>query len=213
MIRIISGCFKGRRLKAAPSSVTRPTSDRVREALFSTIGSLGHSFEGTQILDLCAGSGALGFEALSRGAELCLFVEKNRQACLLIAENGVQLSPSLSFGILQGDALHLKSRATPQLSKKIHMTQERIRTTILSTAFDLVFLDPPYEKNLASPILSAVAKGSWLREGALCIIEESSRVSLDIPDGFVLLTQRCYGITQISYLLWKAKERAKNEIL
>ena len=190
MTRIISGRLRGLSI-AVPPAGTRPTTDRVREALFSAIVSRV-DLEGAAVLDLFAGSGALGLEAVSRGADTAWFVEENARAVACLKKNtaGVaSLSPS------------------PSSSTSVTAT---IRRAALPGAvggqcpvpggFDLILADPPYEKSpvLDEPILEALRDGGWLAPDALVVWERSKRdPAVRWPDGYEIDFERTYGETAV----------------
>lgn len=180
-MRIIAGRFRGRALAAVgkgdAGAHLRPTADRVRESLFNVLANFGAT-DGARVLDLFAGTGALGFEALSRGAVHVAFVDDGRVAQGLIRKN-IDLIGSAAQSILIGrDATRLgPNPAAP---------------------FDLVFLDPPYGKGLGDRALDAARAGGWIAPGALVVWEESAPVPP--PDGYGVLDQRRYGDTWITIL-------------
>lgn len=178
-MRIIAGRWRGVPLatlgKGDPGAHLRPTPDRVREALFSMLGSRG-AVEGARVLDLFAGTGALGFEALSRGAASVVFVENGRTGQRLIAENIAKLDAAEQTQVMRGDAT--RPNATPQ------------------GPFDLVFLDPPYGKGLGEKALAGVH--GWLTTGALVVWEESAQMTA--PPGYTLLDHRKFGTAHITLL-------------
>src|SRR5258708_18331388 len=148
-MRVISGKWRGRVLEAPPGSATRPTADRVRETLFSMLASRLGSFEGLSVADLFAGSGALGFEALSRGAAAATFVEQDSKAAAAIRRNAGKLGVSDRVRILGGSAL-----ALPR-----------------SGAFDLILADPPYALGSGSAVVAALLNADWLAAGGWMSIE------------------------------------------
>lgn len=148
-MRIIAGQFRGRVLQAPLGLATRPTADRVREALFSMLASRIGSFEGLRVADLYAGSGALGLEAISRGAEHATFVESDPRAAAAIASNAERLGVSNRVRVLGGSALALP-RSEP---------------------FDLLFADPPYAPGSGSAVVKAVADAGWLAKGGWMSVE------------------------------------------
>ncbi|MGO4612481.1 16S rRNA (guanine(966)-N(2))-methyltransferase RsmD [Nocardia sp. 2YAB30] len=178
MTRIVAGSAGGRRLRV-PASGTRPTSDRVREALFSALDAR-LDFAGARVLDLYAGSGALGLEALSRGAEHALLVESDRKAAAVVRGNIADLG-------LPGAQLRVAAVAsTLELGG--------------AGAFDLVFSDPPYAVENAAVLadLQALVERGWLRPGALVVLERSARSpEIDWPAGFIPAKSRRYGETRI----------------
>ena len=186
-MRIVGGRFKGRNLHAPQTRAIRPTSDRLREAVFNI---LAHSYDdacdGARTIDLFAGTGALGLEALSRGANFTLFVEEDGAARALIRANVEALGAGGITRIFRRDATKLGD-APP------------------GAPFTLAFLDPPYARDLAVPALNALSGGRWLTKGALCVIEEEAGVVLELPAPFVLAEQRTYGDTQIIFARYKCE--------
>ena len=152
-MRIIAGQFRGRPLVSPPGQATRPTGDRVREALFSMLASRIGSFEGLRVADLYAGSGALGLEALSRGAAHATFVENGRPAQDAIKANAAKLDVSNRIQVLGGSAVALP-RSEP---------------------FDLIFADPPYAEGSGSAVVTAVSKAAWLAPGGWMSVETDRR--------------------------------------
>ncbi len=185
-MRIIAGRFRGHALapvgKGDERAHLRPTTDRVREALFSAIesGRFGLSLAGSTVLDLFAGTGALGLEALSRGAGKVRLVEKGRRGRALIRRNleRLGLADDPSVELLRFDATRLPAPAP--------------------AAHDLVLLDPPYGLGLGAVALRAAAQGGWIAPGALVMWEEAGPMSP--PPGFAPLDQRRYGDTWITWL-------------
>ena len=180
-MRIIAGRFRGTALasvgKGDPAAHLRPTSDRVRESLFSM---LTHRdvILGARVLDLFAGTGALGLEALSRGAKEICFVENGRAGQRLISENIEKLRVEAETTLMRNDATRLG--AWP------------------SAPFDLVFLDPPYGKELGEQALAALRDNGWLSPGATIVWEENT--PMQAPDGFEKLDSRRYGDTHVTLL-------------
>ncbi|MGZ8284503.1 MAG: 16S rRNA (guanine(966)-N(2))-methyltransferase RsmD [Allosphingosinicella sp.] len=170
-MRIIAGQWRGRPLAAPPGDSTRPTSDRAREGLFSMLASRLGSFEGLQVADLFAGSGALGLEALSRGAAHCVFVENDRRAVEAIRSNLAALGASGE--VLARSAEH----------------------AALPVPADLAFLDPPYGSGLAPAVLAklAMAPGGW-------VSVETGRSETVAADGYEVEAERSYGKARITLL-------------
>jgi 16S rRNA (guanine966-N2)-methyltransferase len=178
-MRIIAGAFKGRRL-APVKGRTRPTAARVREAVFNI---LGPALNGARVLDLFAGTGALGIEALSRGAAAAVFVEDHPQAVKALRRNLEDLG-------LQGQS-HLWSLPVSSALKKLAAQGEH---------FDLAFLDPPYDGEAAPATLQALASLDLLRPGAGVVVEHSRRETLPPQSGPLKLLQvRRYGDTQVAF--------------
>jgi 16S rRNA (guanine966-N2)-methyltransferase len=169
-VRVVAGAFKGRRLVAPRGTRTRPTADRVREALFSMLGDVG----GAHVLDLYAGSGALGIEALSRGAESAVFVERDPRAVGAIERN---------LAAVGADARIVKQDAGRFLSRG-------------EGTYDLVFCDPPYD--FASRLAGTLAERlpAVTPPGARIVTESDKRNPLELP--FPLVTERTYGDTRIA---------------
>jgi len=183
-MRIVGGRFRGRSLVAPPGMLTRPTLDRVREALFNILahGVEGFEIEGARVLDLFAGSGALGIEALSRGAAYCLFVEDNAEARGAIRENIEALGLTGASKLWRRDATKLGPAAPMQ-------------------PFRLLFADPPYGKGLGEAALRAAMEGGWLAPGAVCVLEERADTPIAVPAGFEPADVRTYGDTALHFFL------------
>ena len=178
-MRVVGGNWRGRALVAPKGSATRPTTDRNREALFSMLTSR-LDFEGLRVLDLFAGTGALGLEALSRGAAFALFVETEAQARAAIRRNVEACAAMGVSKIFRRDATHLGARQ--------------------GAPYDLVFADPPYGKGLAKKALAALLAGDWLSADALLIVEEDKRSGFVAPDGFEEIDRRVKGHTELIFL-------------
>ena len=178
-MRIVGGRFRGRTLKGPSSQAVRPTSDRLRETIFNIL-THGHedAVENARVIDLFAGTGALGLEAVSRGARFALFVDEGSEARALLRENVEALGLGGLARIFRRDATKLGDAPTGE-------------------KFDLAFLDPPYGKGLAPRALRALIEGRWLTDGALCVIEEAADEEIALPAGVELLDRRTYGDTQI----------------
>ena len=183
-MRIIAGDWRGRALaalgKGDKGAHLRPTTDRVRESLFSMLGGgrFGDPIPGARVLDLFAGTGALGLEALSRGAGRATFVDDGRVALRLIRENIARCGAEARADVIARDATRLGANSGAQCS--------------------LVFCDPPYGKGLGEKALAAARAGGWIAPGALVVWEESAAVTA--PEGLSLLDARRYGDTTITLL-------------
>ena len=188
-MRIVGGVYRGRALIAPPGQATRPTSDRARESIFNVLEHAAWSpgVTGLRVIDLFAGSGALGLEALSRGAAFSLFVETDAAARGAIRDNVEALGARGElFGrtrIHRRDATDLGSRPGAD-----------------GPAFDLAFLDPPYGKGLGARALAQLAAGGWLTEGALAVFERGADEPDPVIAGFELLDARRYGAARVLYL-------------
>lgn len=190
-MRIVGGRFRGRPLAAPADDRIRPTSDRVREAVFNILAHAiaGFSLEGARALDLFAGTGALGLEALSRGAAFCLFVEEEAAARALIRRNVEALGLTGVTKIFRRDATDLGPAGN-------------------RGGFTLAFLDPPYGRGLAERALASAAAGGWLADGALAVVEERKGTALALPPGFAKLDERAWGDTQALFVRFAAGERS-----
>lgn len=179
-MRIVGGRFRGRTIAAPKDAGVRPTADRVRESLFNILehGVEGFALEEARVIDLFAGTGALGLEALSRGAAFCLFVEESAQARALIRTNIEALQLTGVARIFRRDATQLGPVGT-------------------LSPFALAFLDPPYGKGLGEAALTALRSGGWLVPGAVAVLEERANAALCLPHGFHEIDRRVYGDTQI----------------
>ena len=181
-MRIIGGTHRGTTLtsvgKGDAGAHLRPTTDRVRESLFNVLqgGRFGDPINGAAVLDLFAGTGALGLEALSRGAAHVTFVDNGRIAQKLIAENIRKLRRQTDTTLIKASAAQLPP----------------------GQPCDLIFLDPPYGQNLGQPALANALDGGWIADGALLIWEESN--AQIAPAGFQTLDQRRYGDSWVTFL-------------
>lgn len=184
-MRIISGKHRGRALRVPRGGELRPTADRVREAVFNI---LHHhldwpGFEDAIVFDIFAGTGAYGLEALSRGAALAVFVDRDPEALKSIQRNAASLNEEKSTVLLKLDAVRLP---VPPKAAKAPGT--------------LAFLDPPYHSGLAVPALGALRSRGWIDQGAVCVVEVASRESLSPPPGYSLLDERTYGAAKVAFL-------------
>lgn len=179
-MRIVGGRLRGRALASPEHDGTRPTSDRVRESLFNILSHGVADFElrGARVVDLFSGTGALGIEALSRGAAFCLFVETGAEARALVRRNVETFGLTGVTRIFRRDATDLGPAA--------QMGQ-----------FGLAFLDPPYGQGLAEKALASLQAGGWLSAGAIVAIEERDGTALVLPSGFTELDRRTYGETMV----------------
>jgi 16S rRNA (guanine966-N2)-methyltransferase len=183
MTRVIAGTAGGRRLAVPPGRSTRPTSDRTREGLFATVGSVLGPLDGARVLDLYAGSGAVGLEALSRGAAHALLVESDARAARTIREN-------------------IASLGLPGASLRAEKAERVVSRPCEAEPYDLVFADPPYALTDAAVtrVLEALRDNGWLAEGALVAVERESRGNdLVWPQGFEEDRVRRYGEASVWY--------------
>ena len=180
-MRIVGGEFRGRTLAAPQSQTIRPTSDRLRESLFNV---LSHAYDdpvsGAHVLDLFAGTGALGLEALSRGAAFALFVDEGVEASGLVRRNI--------------EALGLTGR-----TKLFRRDAARLGPAGGMGPFDLVFADPPYRRGLGERALVAAVTGGWLKPGALVVLEEAADAEVSIPAGLEQIEHREAGDSQLLF--------------
>jgi 16S rRNA (guanine966-N2)-methyltransferase len=181
-MRIIGGEFGGRALVTPRSHAIRPSADRLRQTLFDILAhSHGDAVEGARVLDLFAGTGALGIEALSRGAAYALFIEDAVEARGLIRQNVEVLGLTGRTRIFRRDATRLGSAGT-------------------IAPFGLVFVDPPYRQGLGEQALASAHAGGWLASGALAVLEEDEKTEIGPLDGFERLDRRVVGDSQLLFL-------------
>lgn len=184
-MRIVAGTLRGRAIATPADGAIRPTSDRVREAAFNILihGIDGFSLAGVRVLDLFSGTGALGLEALSRGASFCLFVEEDATARGLIRRN------IEAFGLTGATRIYRRDATTlgPALPRE---------------RFGLVMADPPYGKGLGEAALASAAAGGWLDPGALVLLEERAGTPIAWPPGFDLIASRRWGDTEVHFARW-----------
>src|SRR5579872_2404751 len=182
LMRIVGGRLKGRNLASPTSRDIRPTADRLRESLFNI---LIHAYDdpiaGARVLDLFAGTGALGIEAISRGAAFALFVDNGAEARALMRNNVEALGLGGVTKVYRRDATNLGPA---------HPVEP----------FSLVFLDPPYGKGLADQALASLRDGGWLTPGALLVVEEAKAAAFKGPEGFSELERRAYDDTEFVFL-------------
>ena len=176
-MRIIAGAWRGRPLEAPPGQATRPTGDRVRETLFSMLASRLGSLEDLRVADLFAGSGALGLEALSRGAAHATFVERDTAAIAVIRQNADKLGATDRSRVLTSSALALPA----------------------SEPFDLIMADPPYQTGAGSAVIAAIEKAAWLAPGGWMSVE-TSRADDVAPGNLIVEAQRDVGRARLTLL-------------
>ncbi|HZQ00760.1 MAG TPA: 16S rRNA (guanine(966)-N(2))-methyltransferase RsmD [Reyranella sp.] len=185
MIKIIGGKHRGRAIATPQSMTTRPTSNRARESLFNILAHASWNADGTsplvgaRVLDAFAGSGALGLEALSRGAAHASFLDNDATAIRLIGENLRKLGEATNARVVRADVIHPPPCREP---------------------CDLVFLDPPYRAGLAAPALAALANEGWIKPAAITTVELASTEDLAPPGGFEAIDERRYGAAKIVIL-------------
>jgi len=181
-MRVVGGRLKGRNIVSPASRDIRPTQDRLRESLFNILlHAYGNPIDGARVLDLFAGTGALGIEAVSRGASFALFVDNGAEARALLRNNVEALGLGGVTKVYRRDATNL-GPAHP------------------IEPFALVFCDPPYGKGLAEQALTSLRDGGWLAPSALLVVEEAKAASFKAPDGFEELERRAYDDTEFVFL-------------
>lgn len=184
-MRIISGKHRGRRIAMTEGVDIRPTSGRTREAIFNILvhGSFGRDGDspiiGKRVVDIFCGSGGLGLEALSRGAEHVTFIDRNPQSLALARENIEHFKETETTSLIRSDSTQLPPAPFP---------------------CTVAFADPPYDKGMAAPALKSLKANGWLEENALVVLELSSHELLHIPEGYELLDERKYGNSKVLIL-------------
>jgi 16S rRNA (guanine966-N2)-methyltransferase len=192
-MRIIAGRLRGRTIALPRGSAVRPSLDRVREAVFNVLahGVDWPGFAGAHVVDLFAGSGIAGFEALSRGARRCTFVDDQTAALAAIRDNAVRFGEAGNITLLRVDASRL---APPPVSAE--------------APCDLVLLDPPYRSGLAEPALGALIRHRWIAAGAIAVVEVAAREEFLPPAPFAVLGERQYGPARVVFLRVSGNEPA-----
>ena len=226
-MRIVSGQYSGRKLEVPKGRDIRPTSDKVRGAVFNALRSRG-AVEDEKVLDAFCGSGALGLEALSQGASSCTFVDKSRHSLELAQRNAKALgllSPSLQADPtflrsprkrgsctdfekdprFRGEDIDLDCRVTnPPRNDEYGIAFILKDATTLEACegepYTLLFLDPPYNQDLLTPTLSALAHAGWVAENAFLVCEVEKRWAGSIPDSYTLENEKTYGDTKVMFL-------------
>jgi 16S rRNA (guanine966-N2)-methyltransferase len=184
-MRVVGGRLRGRALAGPKSQTIRPTADRLRESLFNILAhAYGDPVAQARVLDLFAGTGALGIEALSRGAAFALFVDETAEARAIIRENVAALGLGGVTRIFRRDATRLGAA---------HPVEP----------FSLAFADPPYGRDLAAAALVAASNGGWLAPNALIVVEEAAKSGLALPEGFSELERRVYDDTELVFCRFK----------
>ncbi len=182
-LRIITGAWRGRSIEVPAGDAVRPTAERVREALFNRLAhaftNAGFNLSGAHLVDVFAGTGALGLEALSRGAAHATFLDRNPDSIALLKRNVAKLGAEDRAVIMNADGAHLPRATEP---------------------CDLAFLDPPYGENLVAPALAGLARQGWLKPGALVAVETDAGEPEPAAENFTLLDRRLYGRVAVSFL-------------
>lgn len=176
-MRVIAGRFRGRPLTPPADMRLRPTADRVRESLFNMLAhGLDLTWEGAQVADIFAGTGALGIEALSRGAAHATFVDNHAASLALVRQNLAHLGIGREAAVIKADATRLPPASGP---------------------YDLLFLDPPYGRDLVSPTIAIMTAGGWLRPGSLVVIESGATDAIPLPPLLEIEKERIMGDTRL----------------
>jgi 16S rRNA (guanine966-N2)-methyltransferase len=184
-MRITGGTLRGRTLHAPDGARLRPTADKARQAIFNILahGECARALGGARIADLFAGTGALGLEAISRGAAFCLFVDDHPESRALIRDNVEAFGLTGASKIWRRDATDLGPMSPGA-----------------GGPFDLVFLDPPYRKGLIAPALASLRAGGWLAPDALAVAEMAADEDAPSTEGFATLDERRYGEAKVRFL-------------
>lgn len=185
-MRIVGGKYRGKQLFVPKDKAIRPTSDRTREALFNILAHQGEYRTetgpmplGARVLDVFAGTGALGIEALSRGAEHVTFIDNNPGSLQIIKQNIRTIGAADKADILNRDGAHPGHCAKP---------------------YDLVLMDPPYKQNLVAPCLQALIDNQWITESSIIVVELGAKEKTDLPEALRLLDERKYGAARLLFL-------------
>ena len=179
-MRIIAGKYRGRKLETPSDMDVRPTTDKMRERIFSMLQHTRYpALNGAQVMDVFAGTGALGLEALSRGATHVTFVEKSPKSIALLNKNIAAMKVELDTTLIKSRATSLKPAATP---------------------CNFIFMDPPYGRDLLVPSIACLLEGGWLADGGVIIAEMKSDEALEIPSGLTLIDERKQGIQRVVFL-------------
>src|SRR5690606_22104489 len=185
-MRIVAGKFRGKQLTSPPDDTIRPTSDRARESIFNILASrLGPVLVGKRVLDLFAGTGALGLEALSRGAAHVTFVDNGAEARGLIRD-------------------HIEAFGAAGVTKLLRRDATALGTPGTFGQFDLIFLDPPYNQGLGEKALAELAANGWIAPGATIVWEEAADADVSVPPGFALDDTREYGAAAVRFLTYRS---------
>ncbi len=178
-MRIIAGKYRAKNLISPEDQSVRPTSDRAREAVFSILYSLGKNVSDKKVLDVFAGTGALGFEALSRGAKSVCFIDQNVR--LLIKNSALFPAEKEKINIIKADVSHL-----PYAKEK----------------YDIVFSDAPYDKGLNEKAFEELVQKGFLSSDAVCVVETRHNEDLNLPSSFELIGERVYGMAKVRFYIF-----------
>lgn len=191
-MRIIAGQNRGRKLKAVPGMKTRPTADRVKEAVFSSIDSMLY---GGSILDVFSGTGSIALEAVSRGAKCAVLIEQDPDALKVIAENIRLCGQEEACTVCKGDALR-------QLKQLAAQKQQ----------FDVIYLDPPYQAGLYAHALQCIAEGQLLRQNGVILVESAKNTSHSVENSiFFIYKEKYYGDTKVTYFKYNSVNKEESQ--
>jgi 16S rRNA (guanine966-N2)-methyltransferase len=184
-VRIVGGDLRGRKLQAPGGKDLRPTSDRARESVFNILshGQPAVDLDGVSVVDVFAGTGALGLEALSRGAAHATFIDSDPRSLKFVQDNAAQLGIWKQTTRLKFDARRL---APPPRAAKAPCA--------------VAFLDAPYNQELTTPALQGLINKGWVKAGAICVVETEQETTLEPPRGYRLIEDRTYGAARVSFL-------------
>ena len=182
-MRVISGSKKGKKLATIKGAAIRPTSDKVKMAIFNVLqhGVINFNFEGRNTLDMFSGSGSLGIESLSRGSEFCFFLDISRESHLVCKKN-------------------LEKCGLSDLSAHLLIDIRKKKPFFIEKKFDLIFADPPYGKEYMENIFEFVSKNDLLKSDGILVIEDEIKAELKIHNNFKLIDKKNYGKTQVIFL-------------
>jgi 16S rRNA (guanine966-N2)-methyltransferase len=184
-MRIISGNLKGRKYTAKAPDGTRPTTDSVRESIFNILNNY-IDIEDANVIDICAGTGAMGIEALSRGAKECYFIDNNKKACKYI-ETALE-----NFNISEDNYYVILDDAVKFL--------DDYRKNFKEYKFDLIFLDPPYQADIYNRIINSISNYGLLIENGIFVIEQDVSLGICLPSSFEIINEKVYGSTKVLFV-------------
>lgn len=185
-MRVISGLARGHKLKTVENYDIRPTLERTKEAVFSMINS---EIYGSYFLDVFSGTGSIGIEALSRGADFCAFIELSREHCDIINQN----------------IEHVKKAIGDMKYQLVNSGFEDGLIKLNKYKFDIIFMDPPYGENLIPPALDSIKKGNLLKEGGIVIVEQRKDEDVPFREGYRIIKNKNYGTQSIYFLQYECE--------
>ena len=190
-LRIITGKHRGRKIESVPGKEVRPTTGFAREAIFNVLMHGRYAGEnsplvGKRVVDIFCGTGAMGFEALSRGAAHVTLIDQNQKAMDAARQTAEKFGETANVSLIRSDSTNLPRAIRP---------------------CTLAFIDPPYEKGLAEKALHSVTRNGWLEDGAIVVVEQSKKEKLELPPEYTLLEERTYSISRMSLLQYQAAQK------